>query len=187
MSEVHPPFIAKVAWLPARLSKVSGALAAVALVVMTLHIGAEVIGRKFFGGGFPGTLDIISYWWMPTIALLGLSYSELLREHPRVTLSLPAVGTVRRRVADVFAVLVSMLVCWMLLQFSITGAQESYDIGEKAISTIDVLIWPAKFMVVVGLVLYLLQSLVSLLLAFAGQLGDPEEIDEEGGVVDVAG
>lgn len=187
MSTTQGGLLDKIAWLPTRLTIASGVLGAAALVVMTAHIAAEVIARKYFGGGFAGTLDQITYWWMPALALLGLCYSEHLREHPRVTLSLPPVGTARRKVADVFAVLITGAVVSMLLYFSIDAAQVSYDIREKAVSTIDVPIWPAKVLVVVGLALYLLQLVVSLMLAFAGRLGDPEEIDQEEGVIDVAG
>lgn len=172
----------------ARLSSVSGAVAALALVVMAFHIAAEVVARKVFGGGLPGTLDQITYWWMPAIALLGLSYSELLREHPRVTLLLPAGGTKRRRLADVFSILCSTAVCALLLQVSIGGARESFEIKEKAVGIVTVPIWPAKILVVVGLALFLLQLLIHLVLAIRGEMkAEDEFVNEEEGLVDVAG
>lgn len=152
------------AWIR-RLGTISTALAALAglaLGLMVLHIVVDVAGRTLARQPVPGTLEYVQYVWMPTITLAAMAYAEKMRTHPRVTVALPPEGSTPRRVVDVVAQLATVAVVALLFVNSIPEAAGSVAIGEAAISTLTVPIWPAKIAAVVAFAAFLLQSLLVL-------------------------
>src|SRR5215207_5440776 len=69
------------------LVKVGAGLAAAACIVMVLQVTADVVARNVFNRPIGGTLEMVTYLWMPTVSL-AFGYAQLRDEHIRVTLLL---------------------------------------------------------------------------------------------------
>jgi len=66
------------------IGKLALALAAAFLVLMALHITVDVVLRLMFGGAFPGTLEIVSFYYMVYAVFLPLAFVERRGEHIEV-------------------------------------------------------------------------------------------------------
>ena len=67
-------------------AKASFFVGSVAMILMMFHIGGEVIARSFFATGLPGTLAVVSEWYMIIIVYMPLALLMLRDEHISVDL-----------------------------------------------------------------------------------------------------
>ena len=68
------------------VDKILSVLTAIALIVMMLHVVAHALLRYFFNSPIYGTNEIVAYWYLPMIALLGIPAAQLQKEHITVSL-----------------------------------------------------------------------------------------------------
>ncbi|MCR2764353.1 TRAP transporter small permease [Microbacterium sp. zg.B48] len=140
------------------LTRGAAGVAAVATVLMGLHIVADVIGRAVFNHPLPATLEIVSFMWMPTIVYLAVAYAQLKNEHLRVTLSVERLHGRSRRIADVVGFGIGGLVIGMMTAYAWMSAARSVAILEMRPAVIYVPLWPFRVVVVIGLLLLLGQT-----------------------------
>lgn len=140
-----------------RINRILVSVAAVVTIVLMLHMVVDVAGRFLANRPLAGTLEYVTYWWMPLIVFLGLGWAQYRKEHINVTLLTETLSDRTRKIADTIADVITLIVVALLVVFSFQGAEHSFAIGEAALGTATVPIWPTRFVAVIGLVGLLLQ------------------------------
>ncbi|WP_350269066.1 TRAP transporter small permease [Brevibacterium sp. CBA3109] len=158
---------------------------AAAIIVMMVHIVTHALMRSLFDAPIYGTNEIVEYWYLPIVALLGIPAAQLQKKHITVTLAIerarPATASVFRVFACILGALVSIAFAW----FGLMKALENMAIGSTA-DVSDVITWPVYFLVpIVFVLLAALYVLDALVIARTGQTetdlatGEPPEHDIE--------
>lgn len=155
----------------ARLVDAAAALAAIAVALMLLHVTFDVVGKLVFGTPIPGTIAIVSDYYMVAVVFLPLAFAE--RRDLHISVEVLAERLPRRAQAWLWiagaalSAAVFVLLTWR-------GAEEALRKQETGTFIIehDVRIdtWPAYYLMPLGAALMAL----ALLWRVAGVLrGDP--------------
>ena len=119
---------------------------AAAVIVMMLHIVTHALARSLFDAPIYGTNEIVEYWYLPIVALLGIPAAQLQKEHITVTMAVerarPATASVFRVFACILGALVSLAFAW----FGFDRAMQNMAIGSTA-DVSDIITWPVYFLV----------------------------------------
>ena len=140
----------------AGMDKVLSVLTAIAVVAMMLHVVAHALMRFFLNSPLYGTNEIVSYWYLPIVALLGIPAAHLQKEHITVVLLVENLG---RKVQNVFMV------------FGFREAMDKMSMGATAGVT-DIVTWPVYFLV--PLVFFVLAALYILDIFVVARTGSPD-------------
>lgn len=153
------------------LDRALSSITAVVIVLMMLHVVAHALLRFFFNAPIYGTNEIVAYWYLPAIALLGIPAAQLQREHITVTIAVERMSSLGRTVFTVFGCALGFLVSIGFAWFGFHEALENMHMGSTAGVT-DIITWPIYFLVpvvfVLLAVLYVIDALVAL------RTGDPD-------------
>lgn len=128
------------------------AVTSVVLIVMMIHVVANAVLRHFVDEPIYGTNEVVAYWYLPAVVLLGIPAAHLRNEQITVTL---VVDHINRKAALVFKVFASVLGGLMSIGFAWFGLHEAMEkmaIGATA-GVVDVIAWPVYFLVPVVFVL----------------------------------
>ena len=157
-----------------RANQVLSAIGGWLMLAMVLLLMTDVVFRSF---GRPLLLMAeLSVFVMMIVIYLGFSRCEEQHEHVRLEFLVnrlqPATRARLRKLVDLLAVLVVAL----LLVAVARNAWSSWRTGSAIAGTVDIPIWPTLFVMVFGMLVFLLQSLVNL---FSSTEPDPhhEETD----------
>jgi TRAP-type mannitol/chloroaromatic compound transport system permease small subunit len=170
----------RLAWLKwiDGLSTVAAALAGVATLCMMLNVIADVIGRYVFRQPLPGTLDLATFAWMPSLVSLGLGFALLRGEMVRVSLLTAPTSPRTQRIIEIVGMTLVLLTVALLLWYGVERATASSALGESAVGTPWLPVWVFRWVVTVGLAVLLLQSAAQLLRAATVKVFVPDDADE---------
>lgn len=156
----------RVAWLIwiDRFSTALALIAGVACVGLMIHVTLDVIGRAT-GNSIRGTIDIIQFGWMPLIISFGLAYALLVAMHIRVGLLTNASAPRAQRIVEVFAMTAIFATFGAFAWFSAERAVDGMALNEHASATDWLLVWPFRWVMVIGLATFALQALAELVRA----------------------
>lgn len=151
-------------------ARVLAIVAALALLLLAVNVLVDVTGRAAFNKPYTGTLEMTSYWWMPTLTLLAFAYTEMRQEHIKVTILLDILPPVMRRVVEgTFGLLATGLLV-MLAWHGLSEALEAAEYGQTTSSSPPLPIWPFKFLAPFGILALALQTAATSYRHFAGYL-----------------
>jgi TRAP-type C4-dicarboxylate transport system permease small subunit len=140
-------------------------------LIMALHVTAEIVGRRFFNYPLPGTIEIVSYFYMVSVSFLPLGYSQAVGEHVSADAFLAVIPRRLRPYAEWLGKLLSVVVCIILLWATTQMAIQQTLLGEAVQSSyFDIPVWWTRWLVPFGLL-----SMVMVMLA---QMFLPEEMQE---------
>ncbi|SMX79510.1 TRAP-type C4-dicarboxylate transport system, small permease component [Brevibacterium sp. 239c] len=125
---------------------------AAAIIVMMLHIVTHALTRSLFDAPIYGTNEIVEYWYLPIVALLGIPAAQLQKEHITVTMAIERAKPATAAVFTVFACLLGALVSIAFAWFGLSQALENTAIGSTA-DVSAVITWPVYYLVPVVFVL----------------------------------
>lgn len=134
-----------------RAARAGGLLGALAAGLLALHVSLDVAARKLFGTPLPGTLTIVTYYYMLILAFAPLAAVEAVRGHigigfPGERRARPS-GRHARSLMDLAAGLVMALLAWR----GWIAAVRDWDVGAvQAQDSLMVPVWPARFVVPLG-------------------------------------
>ncbi|MFC7704407.1 TRAP transporter small permease [Plastorhodobacter daqingensis] len=138
-------------------------LASLGVLVMMVHVCADVIWRQISGGPLPATVEIVSRYYMVLVAFLPLAWVERRGGMVRVEL---IDGFLSRRMillSDVMAALLAAAVYFGLSYASWGIAMRNYNTGTFVTALqYAVPVWPTYFLAPLG---FLLAGLVVMLRA----------------------
>nr|WP_325210860.1 TRAP transporter small permease [Salinibacterium sp.] len=156
--------------------------AAIALVLMAVNIVIDVIGRSLFNSPFAGTLELTSFWWMPTLTLLAFAVTERHQEHIKVTLLLDSLPVRMRQIIEGSVSVLATLLLLALAWFTLANAIDAEELRLAANSTPPIPIWPFKFVAAAGIAMLAVQMAATAYRHFAGLLPRADSLATEGDV-----
>lgn len=147
---------------------VYGAVGAAAIFLMMLHITADVIGKFVFNFPLPGTIPIVSQYYMVIAAFLPLAMVERMTGHISVEILFNTFPRTLRSLLTVFSIALGIVIFAALTWATWGEAVKKYDIGAFSYEQgVKVPVWPSYFILPAGtalLVLVLVWQLFALLL-----------------------
>lgn len=119
---------------------------AVALIAMMLHTIVHALARHLFDAPLSGTNELVAYWYMPFITLVGFVTALWRGEHIAVSLVTDRLRDRNKREFRMFGYAVSAILCLGFCWFGLLEALENMEIGATAgVTTIPM--WPVTFLV----------------------------------------
>ena len=144
-----------------RMNAVPVWLSGAAIVLMMLHVCVDVVGKYLLNAPAPGTITIVTEYYMPVLTFLPLAYVHRLRGHISVeVLTKTFPGRVQHHVHDcglIFCTAVFALLTWT----TFGEAMQKYRLDTFMIEQgLRVATWPGHFFPPLG------YGLITLLVAY---------------------
>lgn len=163
-------------------------LGGVALILLLVHVIADVTSKYLFRSPIPGTIQVVSWYYMVALSYLPVAYVQLRREHLTVELFTMGLSERGRAFLDGIVGIAGIAYLGLLTRLVFRTAVETTRRGESQdIAFWDIPVWPARWILpaAFGLmaVVLLLQAVLDLTYALTGRkpdLGEPaRESDEQ--------
>ncbi|WP_120006432.1 TRAP transporter small permease [Nesterenkonia muleiensis] len=165
--------------LNASVDKILSVLAASAMVGMMLHVMLHATLRSAFDTPLYGANEIITYWYLPAIVLLGIPAAQVKNQHISVSL---LVGTLDQKIQAIFYVFAYLLGAVVSVGFAWFGFQRAKDnmAIRSTAGVTDIVTWPVYFLVpLIFSILAILYIVEILATVRAGAARLDERIQEE--------
>ena len=144
------------------ITGLSTGLACVALFVAAFHVIYDVAMRTL-GTPIIGTIEYVTYWWMPIIVVLSMAGACYAGEHLQATLLIDALPKAWQSVFGIIIPLVFFVVIAVMSYFLWMKGFHAQRIDEASLwSGLKVLMWPTRFVVALGMSILALQILVDI-------------------------
>lgn len=147
--------------------RVLSVAAAVTLITMMLHVVLHAILRSTIKAPIYGTNEIVAFWYLPLVALLGIPAAQIVKEHIAVSLVVDQVSTGAAKTFRFFGFSLAILVSIGFAYFGFGDAMEKMEMGATAGVT-DITTWPVYFLVPVIFVLLAVIYIYDLVVALKG-------------------
>lgn len=137
------------AWLYRLVNHVSmglGLLGTISILLMVTHVTLDVILRSTLSVSVPATLEMVTRYYLITLALLPLAWVEWRKEMIAVEALESLMSPVLIRISDVLVSLLSAGVYGILMIATWAKAMEQYQIGSYVMSlNFPMPVWPTYF------------------------------------------
>lgn len=147
-------------------------LAGAGLIMMMLHISADVGARYFFNDPIRDTVETVSYYYMIIVIFLPLAFVERKSEHIEVELVVQFLSTRVRNILYIIARLFGAAFFAALAYETWFDAMHYLRIREVPMGS-SLEIWPARFILPVSFAVLILSMLLHAMKA-ALALGHPK-------------
>lgn len=145
------------------LTRLLGMVAGATVAMMMLHVMADVLGKYLLNKPVPSTAEVVANYYMIACVFLSLAYIEARGSAISVDLIYDKAGPGARRMMRKFGQVVTLLFYASLGWFSWEVAMRAYRVNETVDGLWRVTIWPAKFMLPIGLAIACLILLLKIL------------------------
>lgn len=167
-----------VGWMSKLLLAVGGA----AILLMMLHITADVAGKYFFNQPIVGTLEFVSRYYMVACVFLPIAYVQLHRQHLMVELFTMKLSPRRTALVDgivaLFGVVYAAVLAWLVFGQAMhqTGRREFFSI-----TYFDLPVWPSRWFLPLSFgllaLVMLVQAISDLRFGLTGRARAPSATD----------
>jgi len=144
----------------------SGMLAGLFIILITIMILAQIVGR-WFGMVIPSTEDFAGFFLAAT-TFLALAYTFRMGGHIRVTILVHLLKGKLQRFALALALLVFIVMIAYGVYYTGAFAYESWSFHELSQGYIAVPLWIPQLAMVVGLAIFLIALIDDLILVLSG-------------------
>ena len=162
------------------LAKSSSLIGAICVVLMMLHVTADVAGRYLFNAPVPGTIVVVANYYMVILVFIALGVAEEKRAHISVELFTDLMPQRAQNGFSVFASLLTVAVVLVLMIGGWTEAVKKTNTGttmEQGSSMIEV--WQSYWMVPLGAALMALIALYRVVATLTGWRNGLNETDTD--------
>jgi len=118
-------------------------------VAMMFHIVADVVGR-YFWTPLPGTLHIVSHWYMVGFIFLTIAYAERKKSHIEVSIIKEIVPEGIRTYLDIFGLVLMFAVFFTFGWYTLPFALKAMAVREYIEEAIKITIWPVAWYLPIG-------------------------------------
>ncbi|GGY05766.1 C4-dicarboxylate ABC transporter permease [Litchfieldella qijiaojingensis] len=132
------------------LSKGVLTLSTIFLVLMALHVTLDVALRYLLGKSFPGTLEVVSFYYMVAVVFLPLAYVELKQEHISVDVLVGRFPVGVQLALYLFAGTLGLIYFGMLCHQSYLDAVQATSRMETAMANFTFYLWPSRWALPIG-------------------------------------
>jgi TRAP-type C4-dicarboxylate transport system permease small subunit len=136
-----------------------------AVLLLSLAVSVEIVGRKLFSHSFPGTDDMGGYV-LAIIAVIGASYTMAKRGHTRVDIFLVMMPTGLQRALNLLAMISMAAFAIFAAWRGSTVLLESIEFQSVASNPLQTPLWQPQSLWLIGLVLFALIALAYAVHAF---------------------
>lgn len=175
-----------VRWINRATAVVAAVVAGAIMVAITFDVAYRKSGR----GDVPGLLELVETF-MIFVVFLGLAHAERTNTHVRVSLVTSALPSSVRSGVRVVALLIAMGGAGWFTWAAFERAHTAFVSHEIRTGLLNFPLWPARFAIVAGFALLMLENAVKLyehLATFrSGSASLPRETSYRGQLVDLAG
>jgi TRAP-type C4-dicarboxylate transport system permease small subunit len=141
------------------LTTITGTVGRIGVVLLMLHVVADVVMRFAFDTPIVGTLEFSQFWYLIVIAFLGLALAERRDDHIAAPILFDRLSTQMKKE---FTVIGSVLTIVLLLAIAWWGWEEAVtQMDQEAAGIVSGLaIWPPRFLVPIGAVAFAIELLL---------------------------
>lgn len=137
-----------------RTAQALALVGAIGLLLMMLHVGADVAARNLAGRPLPATNEIVSRYYMVLIAFLPLAWVERRRGMVSVEVVDAMLGPLIKRISDILVALLATVIYAVMAYTTWGTAVSNYETGSSVIVLNLLLpVWPTYFLPPAGFVL----------------------------------
>lgn len=136
-----------------RISETALALSSIALLLMMLHVSADVALKYLMNYPIPGTLEIVSAYYMVAGVFLPLAAVELVRASIAVDIGYMFMPRFMKIACMVLVLVGSIAVYGVLAWTSWGDAMRSFRIREVMMGTVFVSVWPSRLILPISFAL----------------------------------
>lgn len=147
------------------LTNALGLIAGAAMALMMIHVMADVVGKYAFSQPVPSTAEVVANYYMIAGVFLPLAWVEAKNGAIVVELFYDMVGPFLQTIMIAIGRLFTAAFYAGLGWFSWDVAMRAYRINETLDGIWRVTVWPAKFMLPLGLAIAVLVLLLQLVTA----------------------
>lgn len=145
------------------------AISGVVMAAMALHIVIDVLGRYLFAAPLPGTVEIVSRYYMVVLVFLPLVYVQKRNAHFVAGLFTDRLPERGRQVLEGITSLAMATVAGLLAWCGISGAAFATSNAEQVqAAQFIILTWPGRWLMPLGLGLMAAYALLNAIQFFAG-------------------
>jgi TRAP-type C4-dicarboxylate transport system permease small subunit len=134
-----------------KLSEAMLSITAIPVLAMMVHVTMDVALKYLINTPIQGTLEITAYYYMVSIVVFPMAFVELTRQSIAVDLFYQMVPRNLQILAMVFVLLLSALGYGGLGVISWPEAMSSFEKREIAMGSINIYIWPTRFLLPLSL------------------------------------
>jgi TRAP-type mannitol/chloroaromatic compound transport system permease small subunit len=145
-----------------RLNEIVGWLAGAVLLISMVLVPYEVIMRYFFNNPTSWSMELTQYLFCTMVALGG-GWVLLTKGHVNVDIVTNRLGVRARAVLDIVTSVLLFTLLFLLFWQSLASALQSMAWGETSASGWNPPIYPIKFIIPIGILLIILQSVAALI------------------------
>jgi TRAP-type C4-dicarboxylate transport system permease small subunit len=146
------------------------------ITAMMIHVTMDVILKYTINHPIPGTLEVVSLYYMVAIVVLPIAFIELERSSIAVDLFYDMMSPRLQKFAVAFVLLLSTLVYAGLAANTFPAAVKSFRIHELVAGAVNLIVWPAKFLMPVAFAVAALVCLMHLIRFLTSALARDELI-----------
>lgn len=159
-----------------KLSDWTALVVGVLVVLMMLHVTAEVLLRVGFGMHIPGTMEVVTYYYMVAAVFMGIFSCTTEDGHIRVDVLAQFLKGKVRLVVEMIG-LVVMAVYFAIFSYGLyLQAVKSWSRSETVDAIfLELPVWPSRWIAVLGVVLSVLAVLHLFRRVWDGRLDEHRE------------
>lgn len=150
---------------------------------MMLHVTLDVFLSQFIAEPLPGTVEIVSSYYMVGLVFLPLAFVERKNEHIHVDVIHSLLPDRGKTILDVLALTLSTIYLGLLTYRTWFDALEKFEVGEYSMGMFSVALWPGRFFVPIGcgiMAVVLLLKLIRRPFTDADMASDPSDMTAGG-------
>lgn len=133
------------------LSEAMLTITTIPVLVMMAHVTLDVLLKYLFSMPIEATLEVTSYYYMVSIVVLPMAFVELTRQSIAVDLFYQMMGYKAQIVTTGAVLLLSAASYGLLAWISWPEAISAYEKKEIVMGTVNIYIWPARFLLPIAL------------------------------------
>ncbi|MCE8009494.1 TRAP transporter small permease [Aestuariivita sp.] len=161
------------------LAKMSSLLGTICIVLMMLHVTADVIGRYVFNAPLPGTIVMVAHYYMIILVFLGLGVAEEKRAHISVEFLTDMMPKTVQGWLSVFSGALTVVVVALLVISGYSEAMKKTRSGasmEQGSQMVE--IWQSYWAIPLGAALMVMIAAYKVVSALSGQRSGLNETDD---------
>ena len=135
------------------VARVAAILCGYMVLVLSIFVSIEIVGRKLFGFTFQGTDDLGGYV-LAIMAIVGASYTMAMRGHTRVDVFLVRMRPAVQRALNTLAMLTMAAFAVFAAWRGYSVLEESIEFQSVATNPLQTPLWQPQGLWVAGLVLF---------------------------------
>lgn len=159
-----------------RLAQAQMFLTGIFLVLMMLHVTADVAMKYLFNSPIVGTLETVSYYYMVSAVFLPLAMIELRQEHVVVDLLFRKFPPRLQMIVYLFGVVVALIYFGMLTFQTFLDAMKATTEKETVMANFLYYVWPSRWALPIGVASLMLAIGLNAVKAFlTGTIPEPDD------------